>query len=177
MTTKGFPFDFEKVLDEAFKFAEGFRESFDPQAAREAGERVRDGFCGGPFGRQADFFPSYLYPPANFYLTPEKKLVLELALAGFQEKDLNVQFRGDSLVFSARAPQAPDEAGVQYFKRRLKMRDVEEQRYYVPTDRFDQGRTQATFRDGLLRIVVPPREGTAQEPGIKVTIRTADESR
>jgi len=172
MTAGGFPFDFEKVFDEAFKFAENCRDSFDP---REAGERMREGCGCGPFGRQADFFPSYMYPPTNFYLTPDKKLVLELALAGFEEKDLSVQFRGDSLLFSARAPQAQDDAGVQFFKHRLKMRDIEEQRYYVPTDRYDQGRAEAKFRNGLLRIVVPPREEAAQDPGIKVNIRTGED--
>jgi HSP20 family protein len=177
MTAKGFPFDFEKVLDEAFRFTENFRESFDPQKAREAAERMRDGFCGGTFGGQTDFFPSYQYPPANFYLTPRKELVLELALAGFDEKDVSVQFRGDSLLFSAKAPQTPDDAGVQYFKRRLKMRDIEEQRYYVPTDRFDQGKAEAGFHNGLLRIVVPPRQEGEAQPGIRVSIRTGQDPR
>lgn len=184
MSTGGFSFDFDKIMDEALKFAEGFRESFDPQKMREGpgcgpfgcgpegGPFGKGPFPGGPFGRQADFFPSYMYPPANFYLTPDRRLVLEFALAGFEEKDLSVQFRGDSLLFSAKAPPVQDDAGVQYFKHRLKMRDIEEQRYYVPTDRFDQGRAEAAFHDGLLRIVIPPREGPTQDSGIKVNIRT-----
>ncbi len=127
----------------------------------------------GAGGRSATATPGYLYPPANVYLTPEKQLVIELALAGFNEKDVRVQFKGDYLVFSAKAPEAaaPDER-TQYFKRRLRMRDVDEQRYFVPADRFDQAASQATFRNGLLRIVVPPRESPATADGITIDIRT-----
>ena len=51
-------------------------------------------------------------------------------------------------------------------------RDVEEQRYFVPADRFDQAASQATFRNGLLRIVVPPREAPAAAEGIRIDIKT-----
>ena len=52
-------------------------------------------FGRGPFGNP-DYYPAYMYPPSTIYLTREKKLVLEIALAGFEEKDISVQFRGRS---------------------------------------------------------------------------------
>jgi HSP20 family protein len=52
------------------------------------------------------------------------------------------------------------------------MRDVDEQRYFVPADKFDQAASQATFRNGLLRIVVPPRESPTAADSIKIDIRT-----
>jgi HSP20 family molecular chaperone IbpA len=173
MTNKVFTFDLGRIMDEAFKFAESIGESIDHDAAekmREAAER----FGRGPFGNP-DYYPTYLYPPSTIFLTKEKKLVLEIALAGFEEKDISVQFRGDHLVFSAKAPAGgePDES-VQYFKRRLKIRDIEEQRYYVPADKFDQAGTKATFRNGLLRLVVPPREQVDTGEEIKINIRTGD---
>jgi HSP20 family molecular chaperone IbpA len=100
-----------------------------------------------------------------------------VALAGFDEKDVSVQFRGDYLVFSAKAPAAPaPDERTQYFKRRLRVRDVDEQRYFVPADRFDQAASKATFKNGLLRIVVPPRETPAAAEGIKIDIRTEEET-
>ncbi len=54
------------------------------------------------------------------------------------------------------------------------MRDVEEQRYYVPADKFDQGATQAEFKNGLLRLVVPPREQAETGEEIRINIRTPD---
>jgi HSP20 family molecular chaperone IbpA len=115
-----------------------------------------------------------MYPPATMYLTKEKKLVVELALAGFEEKDISVQFRGDHLLFSAKAPvPAESDEGVQYFKRRLKLKDIEEQRYYVPAEKFDQAGTQARFHNGLLRLVVPPREQPETGDEIRISISTS----
>jgi HSP20 family protein len=177
MTGKSFTIDLGQIMDEAFRAFEQFGESFGHearQAAEQAAEQVRRATesCSGR-GPFADCYPAYLYPPANVYLTPEKQFVLEVALAGFSEKDLGVQFKGDYLVFSAKAPAAPEiDERTQWFKRRLRMRDVDEQRYFVPSDRFDQAASQATFRNGLLRIVVPPRESPADSGGITIDIRT-----
>jgi len=181
MTSKGFTFDLGRIMDEAFQFAENMGESFDRETAEKM-RRAAEQFGKGPFGNP-DYYPAYMYPPSTIYLSKEKKLVFEFALAGFDEKDISVQFRGDYLIFSAKAPAAstaqgaagsaaePDET-VQYFKRRLKMRDVEEQRYFVPADKFDQGGTQAEFRNGLLRLVVPPREQAESGEEIRINIRT-----
>ncbi len=177
MTAKTFTVDLGRIMDEAFSAFEQFGESFGQearQAAEKAGEHARraaEACCGnGPF---ADCYPAYLYPPANVYLAPDKRFVLEVALAGFAEKDIGVQFRGDYLVFSAKAPEASAvDEHTQWFKHRLRMRDVEDQRYFVPADKFDQAASQATFRNGLLRVVVPPRETPAAAEGITVNIRT-----
>jgi HSP20 family protein len=174
MTGKMFSFDLGRIMDEAFKCAEEIGRAFDHETA----ERIRRTaeHCGmGAFGAP-DFYPGYLYPPANIYLTREKKLVFEIALAGFEEKDLSIQFRGDSLIFAAKAPVRTEEEFVQSFKRRLKLRDIEEQRYYVPADKFDHSSTQASFRNGLLKIVVPPRQQAEKGDEIKVDIKAEGES-
>jgi len=176
MTNRVFTFDLGRIMDEAFKFAESFGETFDHEAVAEKMRHAAEQLGRGPFGNP-DYYPAYMYPPATICLTREKKLVLELALAGFEEKDITIQFRGDHLVFSARAPvPAESEEGVQYFKRRLKLKDIEEQRYYVPAEKFDQAATQARFHNGLLRVVVPPREQRETGDEIRIPIRTsADE--
>jgi HSP20 family protein len=171
MTSKVFTFDLGRIMDEAFQFAQNIGESIDRETAEKM-RRAAESFGSGPFGN-TDYYPSYMYPPATISLNREKKMVFEFALAGFDEKNISVQFRGDYLIFSAKAPAGaePDEA-VQYFKRRLKMRDVEEQRYYVPADKFDQGGTQAVFRNGLLRLVVPPRAKVETGEEIRISIRS-----
>jgi HSP20 family molecular chaperone IbpA len=169
MTSKVFNFDLGRIMDEAFAFAEDIGKAFD-QGTAERIRKAAEGCGHGPFGTP-DCYPAYLYPPSNVYLTPEKKLVLEIALAGFEEKDISVQFRGDSLLFSAAAPTGPQPGeGVQYFKRRLRIRDIQEQRFYVPADKFDQAGTQAVFKNGLLRVVVPPREQAGPAGEIKIPI-------
>ncbi|MGO9308965.1 MAG: Hsp20/alpha crystallin family protein [Spirochaetia bacterium] len=174
MTNRVFTFDLGRIMDEAFKFAESFGEAFDNDA-RDAVEKMRtaaEHLGKGPFGNP-DYYPAYMYPPSTIYLTRDKKLVVELALAGFEEKDITVQFRGDHLLFSAKAP-APVEIdeGVQYFKHRLKLKDIEEQRYYVPAEKFDQAGTEARFHNGLLRLVVPPRAQPETGEEIRISIRT-----
>lgn len=181
MTSKVFTFDLGRIMDEAFQFAENIGESFDRETAEKM-RRAAEQFGKGPFGNP-DYYPAYLYPPSTIYLSKEKKLVFEFALAGFDEKDISVQFRGDYLIFSAKAPAgahagtagaaAEADESVQYFKRRLKLRDIEEQRYFVPADKFDQGGTRADFNNGLLRLVVPPREQAETGEEIRISIRTA----
>ncbi len=173
MTNRNFMFDLGRIMDEAFKFAEGFGAEFGQEAAEKM-RQAAEHFGRGPFGNP-DYYPAYLYPPSTIYLTREKKLVFEIALAGFEEKDISVQFRGDHLLFSAKAPTAVEpEEGAQYFKRRLKLKDIEEQRYYAPADKFDQAGTQAQFHNGLLRIVVPPRERVETGEEIRINIRSGD---
>ena len=175
MTNRAFTFDLGRIMDEAFKFAESLGGSFNHDAA-ERMRKAAEQFGKGPFGNP-DYYPAYMYPPSTIYLTRDKKLVVEIALAGFEEKDITVQFRGDHLLFSARAPKpAENEDGVQYFKRRLKLKDIEEQRYFVPADKFDQSGTQARFHNGLLRLVVPPREQPETGEEIRIPISTGAES-
>jgi HSP20 family protein len=171
MTNRVFTFDLGRIMDEAFKCAENFGDAFDVHTAEQMRKMAEQ--CGrGPFGHP-DYYPSYMYPPATVYLTRDKKFVMEMALAGFEEKDLSIQFRGDNLIFSAKAPRVEEpEEGAQFFKRRLKLKDIDEQRYYVPADKFDQAGTQATFHSGLLRIVVPPLEHAATGDEIHINIKT-----
>jgi HSP20 family molecular chaperone IbpA len=173
MTNRLFTFDLGRIMDEAFKFAENFGEAFGQDAAekmRTAAEHIGR----GPFGNP-DYYPAYLYPPSTIYLTREKKLIIEFALAGFEEQDIIIQFRGDHLLFSAKAPLPQDnEEGVQYFKPRLKLKDIEEQRYYVPADKFDQAGTTARFHNGLLRLMVPPRVQPEAGEEIRIRIHTGN---
>jgi HSP20 family protein len=171
MSGKTFTFDLGRIMDEAFQWAQEF------------GERVQEGLRGVEFPEELreklkerfksyeDLYPHYPYPPANIYLTREKSLVFEIALAGFEEKDISLEFRGDYLYFSARAPQQEEPAeGVQFFKRRLRLASIEEQRYYVPEDKFEQSAVQARFRSGLLRVTVPALPQARQPRGFKVDI-------
>jgi HSP20 family molecular chaperone IbpA len=168
MTGKSFTFDLGRIMDEAFAWAQEFGERFQEglQFPEELREKLRE-----RFKSYEDLYPHYPYPPANVYLTPDKSLVFELALAGFEEAGLSLEFRGDYLYFSARAPQeGQPEEGVQFFKRRLRRTSIDEQRYFVPADKFEQSAVQARFRNGLLRVTVPARPETQQPRGFKVNI-------
>jgi HSP20 family molecular chaperone IbpA len=178
MTEKTFTFDLGKIMDEAFRVAQNFGEAFGEKmsegfpSAEEMREHFRDKFKWHSHG---DFYPYYSYPPMNIFLSKDKSLVFEIALAGFEEGDIDLQFKGDYLHFSATAPKGgQEEEGVQYFKRRLKLKSIEEQRYYVPEDKFDRAKVSARFKDGLLRVVIPAREEEKEKSGVKVRIVTEE---
>ena len=47
---------------------------------------------------------------------------------------------------------------------------LDKQKYFVPADKFDQEKVKAVFRNGILRITVPPKEDTTVNEGIKIEI-------
>jgi HSP20 family protein len=178
MTEKTFTFDLGRIMDEAFHVAQSFGEAFGEKmseafpSAEEMREHFRDNFKWHSHG---DFYPHYSYPPMNIFLAKDKSLVFEIALAGFQENDIDLEFKGDYLHFRAKVPKlAEEEEGIQYFKRRLKLKSIDEQRYYVPEDKFDQDKVEARFKDGLLRVMVPARQEETKPAGVKVRIVTEE---
>ncbi|HOX48165.1 MAG TPA: Hsp20/alpha crystallin family protein [Spirochaetia bacterium] len=168
--------DIGAILDEVFEAAKDFGDKINDEFGKPG---CMPGF--GPHGpktwfemgqdENADYYPGYSYPPMNIYLTPERSIIFEFAVAGFDEKDISLTFQGDYMVFSARIGLSanPDE-GVRYIKRRLKLKDVEKQKYYVPADKFAQEEVKASFRNGILKVVVPPKEETEASEGIRIEI-------
>jgi len=125
-----------------------------------------------------DYYPAYSYPPANVYFTKDKQLVFEFALSGFEKDNINLLFQADHMVLSVKMPETQKEDNykdVRFLKRRLKLREITDQKYYVPANRFDREKVTARYKNGLLRIVIPPREQSVKEDGIKVDIRDEDQ--
>jgi len=180
--------DIGSILDDVFEAAKDFGEKmkdfapgFDgcgpnPMGGFGAGgEAHGGGATGGAWfdaqsDENADYYPNFSYPPMNIYLTPERSIVFEFAVAGFEEKNISLSFQGDYMVFSARIEMEPPLEGIRYFKRRLKLKDIEKQKYYVPADKFDQEKVKAVFRNGILKVTVPPREEAESNEGIKIEI-------
>lgn len=164
--------DLGQIMDEIFEATKQFNfgDSFQEEM-RRGKEEVEKFFRRD---EKVDYYPSYSYPPVNVYMTKEKSLVFEFALAGFREKDLDLQFQGDYMIFSAKGPELEPQEEVRYFKRRLKFKEIEEQRYYVPEDKFDREKAKASFLNGVLRVVVPPNEIIETKDGIRIEIVKED---
>jgi HSP20 family protein len=179
--------DIGSILDEVFDAAKSFGENFQSMGDKMGhgpNFNVHVNTGGGTPGaagakpwfdmgqdENADYYPGYSYPPMNIYLTSERGMVFEFALAGFDEKDISLTFQGDYMVFSAKIglDEIPVDE-VRYFKRRLKLKDVEKQKYYVPADKFAQDRVRAVFRNGILKVTVPPKDESDAPEGIKIEI-------
>ena len=162
--------DLGQMMDEIF------------EATKDFGEAFKNGFnfnqkTDHPFhwDENVDYYPHHSYPPANVYITNDRTLVFEFALAGFSETDISLEFQGDHMVLSAKAPEVADKPkDVRYFKRRLKLKDLAEQKYFVPADKFDREKVKAVFRNGLLKVTVPSLENVESKEGIKINIVQED---
>jgi len=179
---------FDEIFEAARDFHDEFRKNFSPPGY---GSGQGDG-CSWVFDENIDYYPNYSYPPMNVCMAADRSLIFEFALAGFDEKDISLSFQGDYMVFSAAIPQAgfpggpeaspagpaagPEGQGspgsIRYFKRRLKMKGIEKQKYYVPLDKYAQDKVKAVFRNGILRVSIPPKQEPDTGSGIKIEIAT-----
>jgi len=173
--------DLGNIFDEIFEAAQEFKDEFHRKFNQC--EPEGNGFHQGPFpfgkyffDENTDFYPNYSYPPMNVLMTEDRTLIFEFALAGFDEKDISLSFQGDYMVFSAKISAAgqsaeqPGDENVRYFKRRLKMKDIDKQKYFVPLDKYAQEKVKAVYKNGILRISIPPKEEPDQNDGIKIVI-------
>jgi len=168
--TKNF-MDLGNIFDEIFDAAQ----EFNNEIQRNFNHNDIEHFSLGRqfFDENTDFYPNYSYPPMNVLMTEDRSLIFEFALAGFEEKDINLSFLGDYMVFYAKIENLPaghSDENVRYFKRRLKMKDIEKQKYYVPLDKYAQDKVKAIFKNGILRVTIPPKEEADQNDGIKIII-------
>ena len=187
MKGKGYV-DLGMIFDEIFEAAQNFSDEFKRNFNQRGQDFTRQNiFRNSPFGQKnyfdenVDYYPNYSYPPMNVYMTSDRSMYFEFALAGFDEKDISLSFQGDYMVFEAKLP-AKDEEGefagashaldenVRYFKRRLKMKDIEKQKYYVPLDKYAQEQVKAVYKNGILKVVIPPKNEPDQNDGIKIEI-------
>ena len=177
--------DLGSIFDEIFDAAQEFKDEFHRNFNKCNGD---DRFTQGPFNfskhffdENTDFYPNYSFPPMNVFMTQDRTLVFEFALAGFDEKDISLSFQGDYMVFSAKIENVSDntedspvkfqnEENIRYFKRRLKMKDIEKQKYFVPLDKYAQEKVKAVYKNGILRVSIPPKDEPDQHDGIKIEI-------
>jgi HSP20 family molecular chaperone IbpA len=132
----------------------------------------------GMDGEYRDYYPLYNYPPMNVYMNADRSMNFEFALAGFDENDISLSFQGDYMVFSAKLPAPEPKSDTdssnteepRYFKRRLRMHNIEKQKYYCPMDKYAQEKVKAVFKNGVLKVTVPPKEEPDLNDGVKIEI-------
>lgn len=170
--------DLGRVLEELFSAAENIGTVF---SEKMGFEKEGHGFN---WDAKFDFYPFYSYPPTNIYINDDRTLVFEFALAGFPENAITLEFKGNYLLLSAKAPMeepgesGSDEAGGSegrhYFKRRLKLRSIDQQKYLVPEDKFDRDSVSATFKNGILKVIVPPKIEAGDQQGQTIPIKSEE---
>jgi HSP20 family molecular chaperone IbpA len=174
-TPRGY-IDLGTIFDELFDAADKFRSEFNKNFSYTGGFQGRP--CGSFFfDENTDYYPGFSYPPMNIFLTEDKSLNFEFALAGFDEKNITLSFQGDYMIFSALIGEenagngeGAETQDVYYLKRRLKLKDIDRQKYFVPLDKYDHEKVRAVFKNGILRVTVPPKPETARTEGVTIAI-------
>ena len=162
-----FVFDLNRIMEDVFEAAEHFKDAFSDGFSCKPG-KFKHRFH---WDENIDYYPAYSYPPSNVYITKERELVFEFALSGFDKECIDLQFKGDYMLLTVKVPEdytQPED--VKFFKRRLKLKNITDQKYYVPQSKFDRDKVTAKFKNGLLRVVVPPKEDYTSDEAIKVDI-------
>jgi len=170
---------FDEIFEAARDFQDEFRKNFSGQGSGNGqGFPHPHGEGSWCYDENTDYYPNYSYPPMNIYMTGDRSLIFEFALAGFEENDISLSFQGDYMVFQAAMAGTADgqsnvqDESIRYFKRRLKMKAIDKQKYFVPMDKYAQEKVKAVFRNGILKVTVPPKEEPEQNGGIKIEIIT-----
>ncbi len=105
-------------------------------------------------------FPSHLkqttqgYPVADIYSNEDGSTIMEFALAGFTKDEISVDVKPDkrSVVVSG------DPAGQSGNPQRRIARRSFQKTYVNYDDNLDLAKTEATYQDGLLIVVIPKKE-------------------
>ncbi|MDR0910786.1 MAG: Hsp20/alpha crystallin family protein [Spirochaetaceae bacterium] len=192
MMNKSGYYDMSSIFDEIFEAAQDFGEELKRNLNNYGmdGKPFTNGNCPpNPFAgawtanvthafdEHTDYYPNYSYPPMNVYMATDMSMVFEFALAGFEEKDLSLSFQGDYMVISAKLPKkeagetaSGDDSNNKYFKRRLKLKDIEKEKFYVPMDKYAQEKVKAVYKNGILKVTVPPKDEPDLNDGVKIEI-------
>lgn len=142
-------FDFGKLMDSFLGTAKNITENI----VQKSEEFMKDS------GLQdlKDYYPFYSWPPINLYTSEDNSLIFEFGLPGFVKDDISVRFEEEYMIFSAKLSNLYSTgSNVRSFKKKLKLSDIEEQKYYVPVDKFDRENYKLDMENGLLRIVFSP---------------------
>ena len=172
-------FDFNASFgDLAREFSKGAKEFARAMAeeaeARGYGERCReftDGLGSGSFDLNLDFQDAG-YPRHQTYKLEDGSLVYRFLLPGFDEKGIDLSFKGDLMILKARLAEdfrgpaggegrGPFGEGRGLFGDAFKRpfaRDVERREYKVPAEQYDQASAKASYKNGVLTVTIPPKE-------------------
>jgi HSP20 family protein len=132
--------------------------SFGHEMGRMWGERG-EGRCDAGYyhptrdGRP-ERFTDFFYPPMHAYNDDAGALVLEFALAGYDESGVSIVFQGDYLVLNAKTRAETD----QNERGGFGTRDIARQKYSVPADAYEQERAKAVFKNGVLTVTIPAKD-------------------
>lgn len=163
-----FGMDFDDFSEAAKEFGRKMKDW-----GKEAGNYCRDRYdlFEKEFNEAGGFRPVYAYPPLNEMILPDRSMVLEFALPGFDEKGVSLSFQGDYLVLSAHTEDVGrSEEDLRVLHRRFTARNIDRQKYFVPKGEYAQEASKAVFKNSVLSVTIPPKEDAEAAAGVKIEV-------
>ena len=97
--------------------------------------------------------------PVDIIVKENRDAVVDVAIAGYKEENISIDFDGDNLVVSVGKEKKEEESKDKYICRGIK-RSNAMVKVYIPASRYDYNKATATINDGILSIYVPARDET-----------------
>ena len=141
------------------------RETSQTQASAAAGPAQRNGHHRGEQKRQSQDLPTFI-PPADVIESKEAFMVL-LDVPGADPRSLDITLDKHVLTVSAKSTPWQPEGYVPVF---AEYQDGNYSRSFILSDRVDENRIEANFRDGVLRLNLPK---AAPAPAKKIQVSAA----
>lgn len=105
----------------------------------------------------AQLFDNLSSFPYNILLNKETKdIVIQLALAGYKEEDIDISASGDHVNISLSKGDELQE-GVEYIVRKIRS-SAQKRSFLIPSEKYDLDNIEARLIDGILSIYIPARE-------------------
>ena len=123
------------------------------------------------FDMDSDLFPSRLginVPTANI-TENSTEFKVDLAVPGLERKDFNVAVDNHTLTISAEKEEEKKEGDGEYSKREYSFNSFS--RSFTLPENVKEGKIDASYENGVLRISIPKLKETPARPAVKVTVR------
>ena len=98
------------------------------------------------------------YPVTDIYKDDENNQVIEVALAGFSKEDLKVEVRDNDITISCESIPSDDTTSRRIARRSFAKSFVDYE------NQLDMKKSNASFENGLLRVIIPPTEESKMTP-------------
>ena len=96
------------------------------------------------------------FPPMDAYVNKKDgTMVLEFALAGYEPANISAEFVGDRLTVTGEKKAVEDESAAETLRKGIRTGSFKAS-YLLPEGKFKTADAKASFKNGLLVLIVPP---------------------
>lgn len=119
-------------------------------------------------------YPCPAFPPANISIDKDSKdMRFEFAIAGVDPRDVSISFSGDFMELKIGAEKTETEKEVErkYMNYGIKKVELIDNKYYVPSEKYNTAKTTAIFKNGILAVNIPVKAKDLIKP-VSIKIET-----